>query len=160
MKILIILGSDSDLKRMESCFATLKDFEVDYDLELCSAHRTPGRARELAESAEGKYEVIIAAAGLAAHLPGVIAASTLVPVIGVPLAAGALNGVDALYSIVQMPPGIPVASVGIDGGRNAAVLAVELLGMKDDAYRDKLRAYRARQAEKLIAKNDALKAEQ
>ncbi|MDO5734149.1 MAG: 5-(carboxyamino)imidazole ribonucleotide mutase [Eubacteriales bacterium] len=157
-KVLIVLGSDSDLKRIEACFTTLDDFSIDWDLELCSAHRSPERARDLALNAEANYDLIIAGAGLAAHLPGVLAASTLLPVIGVPLAAGPLNGQDALYSIVQMPPGIPVATVGIDGGKNAAVLALEILALKEPELRDKLREFRLEQARKLEAKNQSIKA--
>lgn len=157
-KVLIILGSDSDLERIKSCFETLDQFEIAWDLEICSAHRTPERARELALEAHENYQLIIAGAGLAAHLPGVLAATAIIPVIGVPLAAGALNGQDALYAIVQMPPGIPVATVGIDAGKNAAVLAAEILSLKSAELREKLIAFRRGQAEAVSAKNREVQA--
>ena len=129
-KVLVVMGSDSDYPVMEACFKTLRDFGVTFDATVCSAHRTPDRAAELAKSAADEgYGVIIAAAGLAAHLPGVLAAMTILPVIGVPIHGGALNGLDALYAIVQMPSGIPVATVAIDGAANAAILAVQMLSL-------------------------------
>ncbi|MGE5484151.1 MAG: 5-(carboxyamino)imidazole ribonucleotide mutase [Ignavibacteriales bacterium] len=122
------MGSDSDLPVMNEAAKTLESFDVGFDLHIASAHRTPGLVEDIVKQATDRgARVIIAGAGLSAHLPGVIASHTTLPVIGVPLKAGALNGVDALYSIVQMPPGIPVATVGIDAARNAALLAVQIL---------------------------------
>ena len=132
LKVLVVMGSDSDFPVMESCFKLLSKFEIPYEAKICSAHRSPYLASELASSAkEQGYGVIIAAAGLAAHLPGVLAAYTILPVIGVPCKGGALQGVDALYAIVQMPTGIPVATVAIDGAANAAILAVQILAVGD-----------------------------
>lgn len=156
-KVLIVLGSDSDLKRISGLTEALDQFAVAWDLEICSAHRTPERAQELAKNAEEEYSVIIAGAGMAAHLPGVLAASSILPIIGVPLAAGALQGKDALYSIVQMPPGIPVATVGIDAGKNAAILAVEILAVSDAKLRSKLHQYRVEQRENIAKKNHSVK---
>ena len=127
-KVLVVMGSDSDFSVMEGCFKLLKKFDIAFDAKVCSAHRTPDLAAKIASSAkEDGYSVIIAAAGLAAHLAGVIAAHTVLPVIGVPCKGGALHGVDALYAVVQMPTGIPVATVAIDGGSNAAILAAQML---------------------------------
>ena len=127
-KVLVIMGSDSDFPVMEGCFKLLKKFGVDYEVHIASAHRSPEKASKLAsEAKDNGFSVIIAAAGLAAHLAGVLASNTILPVIGVPCKGGALNGVDALYATVQMPTGIPVATVAIDGGSNAAILAVQML---------------------------------
>lgn len=126
--VTIIMGSDSDLPVMNEAANTLQTFGVGFDMHFASAHRTPGLVADIVKrAAERGARVIIAGAGLSAHLPGVIASQTTLPVIGVPLKAGALNGLDALYSIVQMPPGVPVATVGIDAARNAALLAVQIL---------------------------------
>lgn len=128
-EVLILVGSKSDRPVVEKAEEVLREAGVEYALEVASAHRTPDRVAELARGAEGEgYRVVIAAAGLAAALPGVVAAHTRLPVIGLPVAAGALKGVDALLSITQMPPGVPVAAVGIDNGRNAAHLALRILG--------------------------------
>lgn len=130
-KILIILGSASDLPIMEDGVSFLKDVGVSFRLEISSAHRHPERTTTLAKEARSQgIEVIIAGAGLSAHLPGVVAAHTSLPVIGLPLQGGALAGVDALLSIVQMPKGVPVATVGINASRNAAILACQILGIK------------------------------
>ncbi len=138
-KVLVVMGSDSDFPVMEACVRTLKDFGIAYDARICSAHRTPDQAIALARgAAEQGFGVIIAAAGLAAHLPGVLAACTTLPVIGVPIKSGALAGQDALYAIVQMPTGIPVATVAIDGAANAAILAAEILALADDRLAAKL----------------------
>ncbi len=138
-KVLVVMGSDSDYPVMEPCFAQLKQLGVLFDAVVCSAHRTPQKAAELAGNAIANgYGVVIAAAGLAAHLPGVLAAYTTLPVIGVPVAGGALNGVDALYAIVQMPAGIPVATVAINGGANAAMLAAQILAVSDGELRQRL----------------------
>jgi 5-(carboxyamino)imidazole ribonucleotide mutase len=143
-KILIVMGSDSDYPVMEACFKTLRDLGVDFDAQVCSAHRSPARASALAATAAAcGYGVVIAAAGLAAHLPGVMAAFTVLPVIGVPIGGGPLKGMDALLAIVQMPPGIPVATVAIDGAVNAAVLGAQILAVGDPLLRDRLSAYKA-----------------
>jgi 5-(carboxyamino)imidazole ribonucleotide mutase len=149
----ILMGSDSDLKVMQGCVDQLDEFGIPYELTVASAHRTPERASAYAQSAQGRgLKVIIAAAGWAAHLPGVIASYTTLPVIGVPISSSPLGGLDALYSIVQMPPGIPVATVGVDTARNAAILAAQILAVGDPALTDKLILHRARMAEQVIAK--------
>lgn len=128
-KVLILAGSDSDRPIVSKAERVLEEAGVEFDVEVASAHRTPDRVAELAGSAESKgYRVVIAAAGLAAALPGVVAAHTSLPVIGLPVASGALRGVDALLAIAQMPPGVPVATVGIDNGSNAAHLALRIIG--------------------------------
>jgi 5-(carboxyamino)imidazole ribonucleotide mutase len=129
-KVGIICGSKSDLPVIEKAEKQLKGFGIGYDVTIASAHRTPKEVEEYAKAAEQKYDLIIAAAGMAAALPGVIAAHTTLPVIGIPLHSPGLSGHDALFSIVQMPPGVPVASVAIDGGRNAAILAAQILALK------------------------------
>lgn len=127
----ILMGSDSDLPVMEKAAAIFEEMGVPYEMDISSAHRLPDKTAEYARNArERGLEVVIAGAGMAAHLAGVIAAHTTLPVIGVPLASGAMNGVDALHSTVQMPPGIPVATVAIDGAKNAAYLACEILSIK------------------------------
>ncbi len=142
-KVLVVMGSDSDFPIMEKCFKMLKKFGVEFDATVCSAHRTPVKAHEISAGAKDNgYSVIIAAAGLAAHLAGVLASNTVLPVIGVPCKGGALNGVDALYATVQMPTGIPVATVAIDGAANAALLAVQILALSDSNLSDKLIAYK------------------
>ncbi len=153
-KVLVILGSDSDYGVMKDCLAQLTGFGIEFECEVCSAHRTPERSRELAKSASKKgFGCIIAAAGKAAHLPGVLAAYTTVPVIGVPIKSDALDGMDALLSIAQMPPGIPVATVAINGSVNAAVLAAQILSVKYKVLRDRLSAYKLELADKVAAKN-------
>ncbi len=153
----IVLGSDSDLAVMEEAVKVLEEFGVPFEMVIASAHRSPRRAAEYAMRAEERgIEVIIAGAGMAAHLPGVLAAYTCLPVIGVPLQGGALQGVDALYSIVQMPPGVPVAAVAINGARNAALLAVQILSIKDADLREKFRCYKERLAEAVAAKAEQL----
>ncbi len=143
-RVLVVMGSDSDFPTLEPCFRTLSDLGLAYEGVVCSAHRTPDRAAELAKTAEARgFGCIIAAAGLAAHLPGVLAASTVLPVIGLPVKAGALDGLDALLAIVQMPPGVPVATVAIDGAVNAAVLAAQVLATEDPALRRRLVDYKA-----------------
>lgn len=155
----IIMGSDSDLAIMKEAADVLRDFGVDYDVNVCSAHRLPEKTAEYALNAEGRgVEVIIAGAGGAAHLPGVISAYTILPVIGVPIKTSTLSGVDSLYSIVQMPKGIPVATVAINGSANAALLAVEILALKDKDLKDKLLLYRKKMAEDVSAKDQELKA--
>ena len=156
-RVLVVMGSDSDYPVMEACFKTLKSFGVDFDATVCSAHRTPERAAELAsQAASGGYGVIIAAAGLAAHLPGVLAAFTTLPVIGVPIKSGAINGLDALYAIVQMPSGIPVATVAIDGAANAAILAVQILSVGDEQLVIALQDHKKAMAEQVLARDARL----
>jgi len=142
-QIRIILGSKSDVEQCESMQQILKDFGVDYDFHISSAHRNPEKTAQLAKNAEAEgVQVIIAAAGMAAHLPGVIAAHTILPVIGVPLVSGNLGGIDALLSIVQMPTGVPVATVAIGGVKNAALLAIQILALNNPELKEKLRIYR------------------
>lgn len=139
----IVMGSDSDMPVMEKAGTVLDRFGVDFEIEAMSAHRKPKRVAEYASSAEDRgLKVIIAGAGLAAHLPGVVAAHTTLPVIGVPLYNDALGGADALYSCVQMPPGVPVATVAVGGAKNAAVLAVQMIATGDEDLRKKLREYK------------------
>ena len=146
----IVMGSDSDMPIMEKAGAVLDRFGVPFEIEVMSAHRKPARVSDYATSAEERgLKVIIAGAGLAAHLPGVVAAHTPLPVIGVPLYQEGLAGADALYSCVQMPPGVPVATVAIGGAKNAAVLATQIVAAGDDRLREKLRAYKKELAEGL-----------
>lgn len=153
----VIMGSDSDLKVMEDAIKLLRQFDLAYEVKISSAHRALERTVDWVKGFEAQGgKLIIAAAGLAAHLPGVVAGATTLPVIGVPMRSGALEGVDALYSIVQMPPGIPVATVGIGAARNAALLAVQILAAHDQELRDKVKAYRAKMLKELEAKDEAL----
>jgi len=143
--VAVVMGSKSDTEAMQPALEVLKTLGIDYEVSVISAHRTPEKARQYGQDARGRgIEVIIAAAGGAAHLPGVLASWTTLPVIGVPLASNELKGVDALYSIVQMPAGIPVAAVAIGSGgvRNAAYLAAEILGLKHDGVRKAYEKYR------------------
>ena len=154
----IIMGSDSDLAIMEKAAEVLKEMGVSYEMDISSAHRLPDKTAEYAKSArERGIEVVIAGAGMAAHLAGVIAAHTTLPVIGVPLKSGALNGADALYATVQMPTGIPVATVAIDGAKNAAYLACSILSIKYPEYAKKLDAYRDQMKKDLEQKSAKLK---
>jgi 5-(carboxyamino)imidazole ribonucleotide mutase len=144
--VAVVMGSKSDTEAMQPTLEVLKDLGIDYEVNVISAHRTPEKARQYGLTARSKgIEVIIAAAGGAAHLPGVLASWTTLPVIGVPLATSELKGIDALYSIVQMPAGIPVASVAIGtaGAKNAAYLAAEILGLKYDKIREAYENYRS-----------------
>ncbi len=153
----IVLGSDSDLPVMEEAVKALRDFGVPFEISMISAHRSPQRAAEYAATAEERgLRVIIAGAGMAAHLPGALAAYTCLPVIGVPLKNGALNGIDALYGVVQMPPGVPVATVAIDGARNAALLAVQMLSLGDAVLRRQFRAYKEKMAADVAVKSASL----
>jgi 5-(carboxyamino)imidazole ribonucleotide mutase len=146
----IVMGSESDRPTMDKAHAVLDRFGIAYESEVMSAHRKPARVAEYASSAaERGLKVIIAGAGLAAHLPGVVAAHTPLPVIGVPLYQQGLAGADALYSCVQMPPGVPVATVAIDGAKNAAVLAAQIIASGDAALREKLARYKQELAEGL-----------
>ena len=142
-KVLVVMGSDSDFPVMAACINMLVDFGIEHDVRICSAHRSPVLASQMAcSAAKDGYGVIIAAAGLAAHLPGIIAAYTILPVIGVPIMSGALAGQDALYAIVQMPAGIPVAAVAIDGAANAAILAIQILAVHDEYLQLQLLRYK------------------
>ncbi|HEX7808802.1 MAG TPA: 5-(carboxyamino)imidazole ribonucleotide mutase [Thermoanaerobaculia bacterium] len=152
--VLIIMGSDSDAEVMSGASAALDELGVPYEFLVASAHRSPERAKSAVTDAEANgAAVFIAGAGMAAHLPGVVASFTTRPVIGVPLASGALNGVDALYAIVQMPPGIPVASVAIGGARNAGILAAQIIATADADVAAKLRDQRGAMAEQVAAKS-------
>jgi len=140
----IVMGSDSDLPVMREAAEILDELGVPCEVVISSAHRAPDKTAEYARSAAGRgLEVIIAGAGGAAHLPGVVAAFTPLPVIGVPIKSGALNGADALYSIVQMPAGIPVATVAINGAKNAGILAAQIVGVKDGAVRRRVEEYKS-----------------
>ena len=152
----IIMGSTSDLPVMEKAMSFLEEMQIPFEVNALSAHRTPEAVEQFARSAQGRgIQVIIAAAGMAAALPGVIAANTTLPVIGVPI-KGMLDGLDALLSIVQMPPGIPVATVGVNGAQNAAVLACEMLALTDDAISARLHNYKSGLAEKIVKANREL----
>jgi len=156
-KVALIMGSDSDLPVVEKAIAVLKEYEVPFEVHVYSAHRTPVQAREFAENAaENGFGVIIAAAGKAAHLAGALAASTTLPVIGIPVKSSNLDGIDALLSTVQMPSGIPVATVAIDGAANAALLSVQMLALSDDRLSEKLRESRRAAAEKVLEKDKAI----
>lgn len=153
----LIMGSDSDFPVMEEASKILRQFGVSYEVKISSAHRTLERTLNWVKAFETQGgKVIIAAAGLAAHLPGVVAGATTLPVIGVPISSGALAGVDALYSIVQMPPGIPVATVGIGAARNAGLLAVQILSLSDEGLREAFRKYRRQMAQDVETKDREL----
>ena len=144
IRVGVIMGSASDEDIMRKGAAVLEELGLEYEMIVSSAHRNPERTATWASEAAGRgLQVIIAGAGLAAALPGVVAAHTTLPVIGVPIASGALRGVDSLYSIVQMPPGIPVATVGIDNARNAAMLAAQIIALSDEAVAQAIETYRA-----------------
>ena len=154
-KVAVIMGSASDLPVIEKAIRTLKDMDVPYEVHIYSAHRTPEEAHAFSASArENGFGVIIAAAGMAAHLAGSLAANTTLPVIGIPMKSTAFaNGMDALLSTVQMPSGIPVATVAVDGAVNAALLACEILAVTDDALAERLSARRAADTQKVLAAN-------
>lgn len=150
------MGSQSDLPTMQDAEAVLKEFGVPYELQIVSAHRTPDRMFDYAKSARGRgLRVIIAGAGGAAHLPGMVAALTTLPVIGVPVETKTLKGMDSLLSIVQMPSGVPVATVAIGNARNAGILALRILGATDDSIELKLRTFQKQQAQAVAAHNEA-----
>ena len=154
----IIMGSTSDLPVMEKAAAFLNDMQVPFEMNALSAHRTPAEVEKFAKEAAGRgLKVIIAGAGMAAALPGVIAANTTLPVIGIPIKGSVLDGVDALYSILQMPPGIPVATVAINGAMNAAILAVQMLALSDEALAQKFAAYKEGLKNKIVKANQDLK---
>ena len=154
----IIMGSTSDLPVMEKAAAFLNDMQVPFEMNALSAHRTPAEVEKFAKEAAGRdLKVIIAGAGMAAALPGVIAANTTLPVIGIPIKGSVLDGIDALYSILQMPPGIPVATVAINGAMNAAILAVQMLALSDEALAQKFAAYKEGLKNKIVKANQDLK---
>ena len=159
-KVAIVMGSKSDLPVAEKAVGVLRDYGVQMEVRVLSAHRCPNEAREFAASArEGGFSVILAFAGMAAHLAGAMAANTTLPVIGVPCSGTKLDGMDALLSTVQMPTGIPVATVAIDGAANAALLAIQILAVSDEGLSAKLKAARAAEANKVLEKNAGVEAE-
>lgn len=156
-KVAIIMGSDSDLPLVQKTADQLKELSIPYEMHIYSAHRTPDQAGQFAaEARQSGFGVIIAAAGMAAHLAGAVAARTTLPVIGIPCNSGQIGGIDALLSTVQMPPGVPVASVGIDGAKNAALLAAQILAVEDETLADRLCDKRRRDAERVLAKDSEL----
>jgi len=159
-KVAVIMGSDSDLPVVEKGISVLKDYDVPVEVHVYSAHRTPEEAAEFSKSArKNGFGVIIAAAGMAAHLAGAIAANTTLPVIGIPCSSKVLDGMDALLSTVMMPPGIPVATVGVNTAKNAALLAIEILAVEDESLAEKLQAERDENHKKIIEKNAAIEAQ-
>ncbi|WP_276933172.1 5-(carboxyamino)imidazole ribonucleotide mutase [Dubosiella newyorkensis] len=153
-KVLIVMGSRSDLPAMEGCMEQLDAFQVPYLVRILSAHRTPEAVLELSKEAQSQgIQVIIAAAGGAAHLAGVLASSTVLPVIGIPMQTSALGGMDSLLSTVQMPSGVPVATVAIGkaGAKNAAILACQMIGLQDPAIQEKVKVFKQEQAKKVLA---------
>ena len=157
-KVAIIMGSDSDLQVMQGAIDMLKDFGIKCEVKIVSAHRTPVYMQSYALSAAKKgFQIIIAGAGGAAHLPGMVASLTLLPVIGVPIKVGSLDGMDALLSIAQMPKGIPVATMAVDNSANAGLLAVRILSLKDKKLVKKLKAFHDKQKAKVTAANKSLK---
>lgn len=156
VSVLVVMGSDSDLKEMSSCLKTLEEFGIPYDVFIASAHRTHDYLKKLVTKFDKEGGcAVIAAAGAAAHLPGVVAALTSLPVIGVPMSSKLL-GLDSLLSIAQMPAGMPVATVAVGGTKNAALLAAQILAVSDKAMRAKYNAFRAKQAEEVISKSRRL----
>jgi 5-(carboxyamino)imidazole ribonucleotide mutase len=159
-KVGILLGSDSDLPVVEKAFAVLRELDIPFEAHIYSAHRTPEEAAAFTKGARGAgFGVLIAAAGMAAHLAGAVAANTTLPVIGIPCKSSTLDGLDALLSTVQMPTGIPVATVAIGGAANAALLAAEILALSDEALGERLLARREADRQKVLAKDAALAAE-
>jgi 5-(carboxyamino)imidazole ribonucleotide mutase len=156
-EVAIIMGSDSDLTIMKDAAQILEDFDISYDLTIVSAHRTPKRMVQYATEAGKKgIKVIIAGAGGSAHLPGMIASLTSLPVIGVPIRGNSLDGLDSLLSIVQMPPGVPVATVAINGGKNAAILACQILGVENKTIFEKIEKYKLELKDKVLTKASKL----
>jgi 5-(carboxyamino)imidazole ribonucleotide mutase len=156
-KAAVVMGSDSDFHVVESCIKLLKEFGVEVDVKVCSAHRTPEKAAEYAKNAEKDgFDVIIAAAGKAAHLPGVLASFTPLPVIGIPIKSSTMDGLDSLLSMVQMPAGVPVATVAVNGSENAALLAVQIMALANGELREKMKAYKIKMAEDVERKNAEL----
>ena len=159
-KVAVIMGSDSDLKALTGAMDTLAELQIPYAVRVISAHRTPQAAAQFAQGAAGEgYGVIIAAAGKAAHLAGALAANTNLPVVGIPMKSSTLDGLDALLSTVQMPSGMPVATVAIDGAVNAALLAAQIIALSDDQLAERLNARRAAQTAKVLEKDAAISAE-
>lgn len=156
-KVAVIMGSDSDFDVVKKCLITLERFDIDYDVEVISAHRNPEKIFAFAKNAEANgIELIIGAAGKAAHLPGVIAGITPLPVIGIPIKTSFQGGMDSLLSIVQMPSGVPVATVAVNGAENAGVLAAQMLSIKYPELRAKMKAYKVQLNDEVEAKNDKL----
>ena len=156
-KVAVVMGSASDLPVAEKAVAVLQEYEVPVEVRVLSAHRCPNEAREFAASArESGFSCLIAAAGMAAHLAGALAANCTLPVIGIPCGGGAFSGMDALLATVQMPSGIPVATVAVDGGKNAALLAVQILAVTDEALARKLGEARQREKAAVLAKDQEL----
>lgn len=151
MKIAVVMGSKSDLPKLESGIKFIKSYGIEVVVRILSAHRTPEELTRFLEEIKDNTDVIIAAAGKAAHLPGVIAAQTLIPVVGLPIKSSTMDGMDSLLSIVQMPSGIPVATVTIDSGMNAALMAIQISSVKYPVLREKLAAYRKEMADKVLA---------
>ena len=152
-KVAIIMGSESDLPVMQEAARMLENFDISFDLTIVSAHRTPDRLVEFSKKAHEKgYKVIIAGAGGAAHLPGMVASFTHLPVVGVPVKSSNMNGLDSLYSIVQMPPGVPVGTMAINGSKNAGLYAVQILAAQDEQIAQKLIDYKKRISEEVIEK--------
>ena len=159
-KVAVIMGSDSDFPVVKSALTELKKYGVEFECRVMSAHRTPAEACEFASNAKvNGFGVVICAAGMAAHLAGVVAGHTTLPVIGIPMKSAALEGMDALLATVMMPPGVPVATVGVNCAKNAAVLAVQMLAISDEALAEKLAAEKKAMAEGVIAKDKALQDE-
>ena len=156
-KVTVVMGSTSDMPVVEKAINTLKEFGVEVDAMVCSAHRTPDIAADFAKNArENGTDVIIAAAGKAAHLPGVLAAFTTLPIIGLPIKSSLMDGLDSLLSIVQMPSGVPVATVAVNGAENAAVLAVQIMSLKYDELAIKLTDYKKTMKKKVIESNNSI----
>lgn len=154
-KAAVIMGSDSDLPIVEKAITTLKEFDVPVEVHVYSAHRTPEQVKDFVKNADKNgFGVIIAAAGKAAHLAGAVAANTVLPVIGIPVSSKTLDGMDALLSTVQMPSGIPVATVAIDGAKNAALLAVQILAVGNDELSERLKNDRKKAADEVLKKNE------
>ncbi|MBD5111195.1 MAG: 5-(carboxyamino)imidazole ribonucleotide mutase [Ruminococcaceae bacterium] len=159
-KVAVIMGSDSDLPVVKKALAELKSYGVEYECRVMSAHRTPEAVSEFVGNARANgFGVIICAAGMAAHLAGVAAANTTLPVIGIPCGGGSFNGLDALLATVQMPSGIPVATVAVDGAKNAAILAIQMLALSDEVLADKLAAARAEMTDQVNEKDRKLQEE-
>lgn len=160
-KVAVVMGSDSDLEVMKPCIQRLKSFEIPVEVRVISAHRTPAAAEQFASAARANgFGAVIAAAGKAAHLAGVIAAYTTLPVIGVPIQTSMMGGLDSLLSMVQMPKGIPVACVAVDGADNAAILAAQMLALSDEALANKLTAFKAQMADEVFQKDQNMQMEE
>ncbi len=160
LKVAVIMGSDSDFPILKKCIKILKEFDIETEVRVISAHRTPYQAEEFARNAESNgFGVIIAAAGKAAHLAGVIAAYTILPVIGLPIKSSTMDGLDSLLSMVQMPKGIPVATVAIDGAENAALLSIQILSLSSNELKERLKEYKKEMAEQVVEKDELIQKE-